>query len=200
MPRLIDQIGLLARRLLEDQIRAPRRLLQEAGEEPVSSSETQDPTMPRRRVRSSTTSRARTPTRAPGTYGEPVYVWAFRSSQARGGQIITYETRLEENGDLRCNCPGWIFCKVEKDSAGNPTSVKFCKHTASIKEEAPVILASYRAGETLPVLEPLAGAIPVNTAGMYTGRLSSNAPNISNAPKTLSEGSNIRRGRVIDFD
>ena len=153
--------------------------------------------MPRRRVRSTSTTRSR----APGTYGEPVYVWAFRSSQARGGQIITYETRLEEDGVLRCNCPGWIFCKVEKDAAGNPTSVKFCKHTQAIKEEAPVILRSFRNGETLPVLDPLAGAVPVNTAGTQTGRLSSNTPNVSNTPRGEHDrGTTIRRGRVIDFD
>lgn len=94
--------------------------------------------MPRRRVsRASTGSVARE--------AEPVYTWAFASSEPRGGQIIQYETRLEENGLIRCNCPGWIFCK------GEPAA-KTCKHKKRVETEAPDILRRFRRGETFEVI------------------------------------------------
>jgi hypothetical protein len=127
-------------------------------------------------------------------YGDPVYTWAFRSSQTRGGQIITYETRLEEDGVIRCNCPGWIFCK------GEPAE-KICKHKTAIAHEAPGILASFRRGEELPVYnveQPIQGTV--------SGRVSSSGQNISNPPRSESDArarptdSALRRGRVIVMD
>jgi hypothetical protein len=85
------------------------------------------------------------------SYGDPVYTWAFRSSQARGGQIINYETRLEEDGTLRCNCPGWVFCKT-KDKNDNPVP-KTCTHTRQVEDESRDVLRRFKRGETLEVLE-----------------------------------------------
>lgn len=156
--------------------------------------------MPRRNV-STTRSRSR---RSAGGYGEPVYTWAFRSSQPRGGQYITYETRLEEDGKLRCNCPGWIFCKIEKDGRGNQVGDKTCKHTNMVKNEAPDILRRFRNGEQLPVFDEQFREVQVQP--VVSGRISSNTPNLSNPPRAESEArpnqpdTALRRGRVIVLD
>lgn len=128
--------------------------------------------MPRRSVRATSSSKKK--------YGDPVFVWAFRSSQPRGGQFITYETRLEEDGVVRCNCPGWIFCK------GEPAQ-KTCKHKNQIVSETSDILARFRRGETLPTFHD---ENPVTT------QQTSTSTRISPSP----EASRIRHGRVITFD
>lgn len=149
------------------------------------------PTVRRRRI----VPRRRTSAR--GSYGEPVFTWAFRSSQPRGGQIITYETRLEEDGVLRCNCPGWIFCKVEKGANGLPLVPKTCKHTNMVKDEAPDILRRFRRGEELPMLDVDQTA---STVGTTSGRLSSRTPSVQNIPRKLDDQhSKIRYGRVIEI-
>lgn len=132
---------------------------------------------------------------ARGSYGEPVFTWSFRSSQPRGGQIINYETRLEEDGVLRCNCPGWVFCKVPKNPQGVATAPKTCKHTNMVKDEAPDILRRFRRGEELPMLD----AEQANLTGTVTGRLSSRTPSVQNIPRTETDHSKIRYGRVIEI-
>ncbi len=82
---------------------------------------------------------------------EPIFTWAFRSSKPRGGQTIIYETRLEDTGALRCNCPGWIFCP-------GPSNEKACKHTREISEDADDILTKFKNGEELPILEDVGEA------------------------------------------
>lgn len=91
------------------------------------------------------------PDPAKRNYGEPVYTWAFQSSRPRGGTIVTYETRLEEDGVLRCNCMGWIFQR--KDSDGNPKP-RHCKHLDMVETEVSGIMQRFRAGESLEVLNP----------------------------------------------
>lgn len=113
-------------------------------------------------------------------YGDPVFTWAFRSSQARGGQIINYETRLEEDGVLRCNCPGWVFCKT-KDANGNPVA-KACTHTRQVKDESTDILKKFRRGEALPVFE--------DPDAPRTG---------ANAANPNADHSKIKYGRLIEF-
>jgi hypothetical protein len=107
---------------------------------------------------------------------EPVFTWAFRSSQPRGGQFITYETRLEETGILRCNCPGWIFCRGDKS----------CKHTKMVDGEVKEIMRKFRAGEELPLFED------------------PNAPRVNQIPGIASpapkaDNSRIKYGRLIEL-
>ena len=90
------------------------------------------------------------PDPAKRVYGNPVYTWAFASSQPRGGTIVTYETRLEEDGVLRCNCMGWVFVRKDKNT-GLPKP-RECKHTNMVLSEAPTVLRRWRSGEELPVL------------------------------------------------
>ncbi len=91
---------------------------------------------------------------------DPVYVWAFQSSKPRaGGAFITYEVRMEENGDLRCNCPGWIFKKGTD---------RFCKHTKNIQEEAKRFHRMFKRGETLPTEVASAEQIERFNAGKKT--------------------------------
>jgi hypothetical protein len=80
---------------------------------------------------------------------EPIFVWAFASSQARGGQIINYETRLMADGVVKCNCPGWVFSKGDKS----------CKHTKRIEGEVKGILEKYKSGEELPTFDPIGAVV-----------------------------------------
>jgi hypothetical protein len=104
---------------------------------------------------------------------EPVYVWAFESSKARGGQIIYYETRLLPNGTLSCNCPGWLFKKTGENRS--------CKHTKRVEGEVAGIMKKFKKGEALPQLEAIGNAV---TGGRE-------APSQS--------ASKIRHGRVIEI-
>ncbi len=105
---------------------------------------------------------------------DPVYVWAFQSSKPRaGGAFITYEVRMEENGDLRCNCPGWIFKKGTD---------RFCKHTKNIQDEAKRFHGMFKRGETLPTEVATAEQIERLSAGK---KATSNIGTF---------------GRIIDFD
>lgn len=110
---------------------------------------------------------------------DPVYTWAFKSSKPRGGTLITYETRLNEDGKLSCNCPGWIFCKADKDG------VKACKHIKrpEVKDEYKGILAKWRSGEKLSVLneDEVTGDVTRSSAIIETGR-------------------QIRYGRVLELE
>lgn len=85
------------------------------------------------------------------SHGEPVFTWAFRSSQPRGGTFVTYETRLEENGKLRCNCMGWVFQRKDK-LTGEPLPRR-CKHTDQVQGEVRELMRKFRAGEALPIYE-----------------------------------------------
>jgi hypothetical protein len=128
--------------------------------------------MPRRRV-------ARPGTGSVARDAEPVYTWAFASSQPRGGQIIQYETRLEENGLIRCNCPGWIFSK------GEPAA-KTCKHKKMIEGEAPDILRRARRGETFDIIGQ---EIPV----------ASRSRSSAATPEATPTNTRARFGRVIEI-
>lgn len=92
------------------------------------------------------TAKTRSP-KAVAKSAEPIYIWGLQSSKPRaGGNFITYEVRLEENGQLRCNCPGWIFKKND--------AVRGCKHTREVEAEAKDFFKKYRAGEQLPTIMP----------------------------------------------
>lgn len=86
---------------------------------------------------------------------EPVFTWAFKSSQPRGGTIISYIAQLNQDGTLSCNCPGWIFAKKNQERA--------CKHTKLIEEEAPGIYKKWKKGEELPIYEEAMPSIPAHS-------------------------------------
>jgi hypothetical protein len=147
--------------------------------------------MPRRRIASRTTVRGRNadPDPAKREYGEPIYTWAFQSSQPRGGFIVTYETRLEEDGTLRCNCMGWVFQRKDKDT-GLPKP-RSCKHTDQVSSEVDGLMRRFRNGETLEVLNQ--EVVARITQGPR-------APATPTAPAVPPENTNSRArfGRVIE--
>ena len=51
--------------------------------------------------------------------------------------LLVIETRLEESGLIRCNCPGWIFCRA-------PPEEKSCTHKRQVQDEAVGILRMFR--------------------------------------------------------
>ena len=88
----------------------------------------------------------RSRTAATRTQAAPVYTWAFKSSIPRaGGKLIDYITQLEEDGSLRCNCPGWVFKKKGQE--------RRCKHTDQVQGEVKEIMRKYKAGETLELVD-----------------------------------------------
>lgn len=130
--------------------------------------------MPRRRV-------ARPSAGSVTRDAQPIFTWATPSSVPRGGQIIYYETRLEENGLIRCNCPGWIFAK------GEPAA-KSCKHKLQVESEAQDILRRFQRGETFEVLNPeVTAALPSERAA-------------AKKSSTPTDNSRARFGRVIELD
>ena len=111
---------------------------------------------------------------------EPVFTWAFKSSQPRGGTIISYVAQLNQDGTLSCNCPGWIFAKKNQERA--------CKHTKIVEDEAPDIFKKWKKGEALPLMEEEA---PVPAQSMQ-------AAHATKVEK--KEETKIKYGRFIALD
>jgi hypothetical protein len=108
----------------------------------------------------------------------PVYSWAFNSSVARGGQIISYIANLNEDESITCNCPGWIFAKKGQ--------ARECKHTKQIAKEAKEVWKKYKKGEPLPLLD-------LSTTGAGAN------PDTKN-PNVPTPSGKIRYGRVLDLE
>lgn len=73
----------------------------------------------------------------------------MQSSKPRnGGEYIQYEVRLNDDGSVTCNCPGWIFKKK--------TETRGCKHTrhTDIARDAPDFYQRHLRGEQLPTVMP----------------------------------------------
>lgn len=138
------------------------------------------PVMPKRKIQDKTTEK------------EPIYTWAFKSSQARGGQFINYITQLNPDETLSCNCPGWIFSKGDK-------TTKACKHTRMVNEskvkdekgkeiaEVANILKMVKTGNELPVFDMTSG----ETGFSVSAQLKSG--------EMRAKNSNIRHGRIIEI-
>lgn len=89
-----------------------------------------------------------------GDRKEPIYTWSFESSQPRaGGDKVTYIARLNEDGTVSCNCPGWVFCKDK--GAG-----RSCKHLRAIGSEPKETYSKWKKGELSPKATG-AGSSPV---------------------------------------
>lgn len=95
----------------------------------------------------------------PTTKNDPVFIWGMQSSKPRaGGHHITYEVRLNDDGSLSCNCPGWIF-KKKTDDRG-------CKHTRheEVVKNFQDYYQKFLNGESLPTIDPPAGQASSVTA------------------------------------
>lgn len=126
-------------------------------------------------VARTTTTKTRKAARAKTAKADPLYTWGLQSSKPRnGGEFITYEVRMEEDGSLRCNCPGWIFKKKDAERG--------CKHTREVEVEAKDFFQRNKRGEQLPTVAP---------SYEQTTRLKTNK-------KTESKIGAF--GRIIDFD
>ena len=101
---------------------------------------------------------------------EPVFTWAFKSSQPRGGTIISYIAQLNQDGTLSCNCPGWIFAKKNQERA--------CKHTKLVEDEAPEIFKKWKKGEELPIYEEDAPAPSQTMQEAHATKVDKNASKI----------------------
>lgn len=99
---------------------------------------------------------------------KPLYTWAYKSSQARGGTVISYITQLNPDHTLSCDCPGWIF---------NRESPKKCKHTRLAIDEVPGILAQIARGETLRLVDISTGSIVQQSSNDTTLVSSKNSAN-----------------------
>lgn len=108
---------------------------------------------------------------------EPIYTWAFKSSKPRaGGQVINYVAQLEEDGTLRCNCPGWIFCKGDKA----------CKHTRLVVPEVKEIMKKYKAGTVMETLDETSAETGFSVSAQLKA---------GEKPKT----SNMKHGRIVEI-
>ncbi len=83
-----------------------------------------------------------------------IFQWTFQSSQDVGGQKAVYSTLLRSNGDMTCNCPGWIFKRGDD---------RFCKHTKMVEAEGKKLYKDHKTGKELPAME-LVGAGNINVA------------------------------------
>lgn len=102
-----------------------------------------------------------------------IFQWTNASSQEVSGQRAVYSTLLRKNGDLTCNCPGWVFKRA---------GTRSCKHTRQVEAEAKQILKDYRAGKQLPEMELVGGNAVVSTA------------------KPKKDDGSLKYGRVIVWD
>jgi hypothetical protein len=83
---------------------------------------------------------------------KPLYTWVMESSKPRfEGEYIRYLTRLEEDGSLRCDCPGWCFQK--KDKKTGEKLPRTCRHTQHVEQDAKDIYKRIKAGEMFEVIE-----------------------------------------------
>ena len=178
--RVIDQIANLSRSLYEERVRP----FEEEVPAPLPSRPRRKINMPRRSVRTGRDTTNADP--AKREYGEPVYTWAFASSQPRGGFIVNYETRLEEDGTLRCNCMGWVFQRKDKET-GLPKP-RHCKHLDVVQGEVAGIMRRFRAGEEL---EKMDAGVPTQTGPRR--RLASD----EEVQAAQRNDTRIRHGRVI---
>lgn len=161
-PQMIDQVGALARQFVQqgltldvDAVRRMQEELNTTAYEPPDVREVEEQEWDVARTTTTRRRRTTTPGRAtvagPTTKNDPIYTWGMQSSRPRnGGEYITYEVRLNDDGSLSCNCPGWIFKKN--------TSDRGCKHTRhpEVVANAQDYYERHQRGEKLPMEAPTA--------------------------------------------
>ena len=104
-----------------------------------------------------------------------IAAWAFPSSS---GSTV-YETTLDEEGTLNCNCPGFIFKKKGQ--------ARGCRHTRQIEPYTGRVLS---------------GSLNPQQVGVYVGVTGSpSVPATSTpSPPAPPATSAKRPGRLIDFE
>ena len=110
-----------------------------------------------------------------------IAAWAFPSSS---GSTV-YETTLDEEGDLSCNCPGFIFKKKGQERS--------CKHTRQIEPYTDRIKAGSVTPEIVGVWLGISGTTPSAAPTPPPPIL---APYPQNPLPPLIE----RKGRKFDFE
>lgn len=120
--------------------------------------------------------------RAPsGVVAEKIYAWPVVGTTRVAGASAKYTVLLWSNGELSCDCPGWIF--YHKKNGG-------CKHTSSIKGESQDIHKMWKDGRELPMI--VQSEDPA-VAGIRRARLQT-------TPTASDPDSKIRFGRFIEID
>lgn len=77
-----------------------------------------------------------------GDPDEVIYSWGVRSDN----RAVQYEIILRRNGEVSCDCPGWVFKRKNQERG--------CKHVnAMFIDEINRIRAMFGAGEPLPTFE-----------------------------------------------
>lgn len=111
--------------------------------------------------------------------------WAFPSSS----NSTTYETTLEEDGTLSCNCPGFIFKKKGQ--------TRGCKHTRQIEPYTAQLLGRTLAPELVGAWLGISGNTPAS-APVPKAAVTSCAP--SSLPSDSLPPLVARQKRRIDFE
>lgn len=109
-----------------------------------------------------------------------VTAWAFPSSSGS----TTYETTLDDEGTLSCNCPGFIFKKKGQERS--------CKHTRQIEPYTERVKAGSVTPESVGVWLGISGTTP----SASTTPVAPSAPHPLSSLPPLME----RKGRRIDFE
>lgn len=115
-----------------------------------------------------------------------VAAWAFPSSS----NATTYETTLEEDGTLACNCPGFLFKK--KDQA------RGCKHTRAIAPYTARLLAHTLTPQQVGEGLGISGHVPAASVPSVT----TDPPATASAlrPRENPLPPTVRAKRRIDFE
>ncbi len=118
-----------------------------------------------------------------------VAAWAFPSSSGS----TTYETTLDNEGTLSCNCPGFIFKKKGQERG--------CKHTRQIEPYAERVRAGSVTAEQVGVWLGISGATPAAPKSVSPlGNAANPSPTSSPQPPSSLPPLTERKGRKFDFE
>ncbi len=81
----------------------------------------------------------------PWISNKPIFSWV-EVSKSNG--TTQYTTKLYDNGDFSCDCPGWVMAK--KDKKTGTYKERECKHTVKNARVGAEYFAKHKKGEKLP--------------------------------------------------
>jgi len=118
-----------------------------------------------------------------------IAAWAFPSSS---GSTI-YETTLDDQGILSCNCPGFIFKKKGQERS--------CKHTRRIEPYKERVKAGGVTPEIVGVWLGISGTTPTSPKSVSSsGNAANISPSASPQPPSSLPPLTERKGRKFDFE